>query len=191
MERLTLTQVARLIKSEWVLLLLGIISLSIFALAIFSFTKVKPQETPQGIVWQKNIVAGKSTTEDIKATLGTPTKTQEEQGGISYFYATSNQYRLNEIEFRENTVSIIKEQVIGNEKGVLNNYLQKYDQPETKLFGQHGTFAPGHFWGQKGLLVFAGSNDGTIVEIWYFTPITIANFLKNNPSLTQEEPKRF
>src|SRR3990167_8538535 len=163
MERLTLTQVARLIKSEWVLLLLGIISLSIFALTIFSFIKVKSPETPQGVTWQKNIVAGKSTTEDIEKALGPPAKTQEEQGEISYFYATSNQYRLNEIEFRENTVSIIKEQVIGNEKGVLNNYLQKYDQPETKLFGQHGTFAPGHFWGQKGSMLSKELGFGLVV----------------------------
>jgi len=191
MERITLTQVARLVKSEWILLLLGVISLSIFALTVFSFTKAKPQETPQGIVWQKKIVAGKSTTEDIKATLGTPTKTQEEQGGISYFYPTANQYRLNEIEFRDNTVSIIKEQVIGNEKEALNDYLQKYGQPEAKLFGQHGTFALGHFWGQKGLLVFASASDGTIVEIWYFVPTSLGNFLANNPGLKKEEPKSF
>lgn len=191
MDRLTLTQVARLIKSEWFLLLAGVLSLAIFTLAIFSFSKVEPQEIPQGISWQKNIIAGESTKEEVESTLGPPVKTQEKHGELSYFYPTANQYRLNEIEFRKNIVSIVKEQVIGNEKGVLNDYLQKYGQPEVKLFGQHGTFAPGHFWGQRGLLVFASQNNGAIVELWYFTPTTLANFLKNNPSLNQEEPKRF
>ena len=44
----------------------------------------------------------------------------------------------------------------------------------------------------KNLAVFNFKfSDGTIVEIWYFVPTSLGNFLANNPGLKKEEPKSF
>lgn len=191
MEKLTLTRIANIIRSEWVLLIFGIFSIALFVLAVVTLTRPKPQEVQRGVSWKSNIVAGKTTKEELETKLGPPVKTQIAEDQLSYFYPSANQYRPHEIEFSQETISIIKEQVIGAERGTLDDYIQKYGQPEKILYGEHGTFAPGHFWGQVGLLVFAGQFDKTIVEIWYFTPTTADNLLTKNPQLSSQEPEQF
>lgn len=191
MEKLTLTKVASFFKSEWILLFLGVISISIFILAIVSFSQTKTPKNPPGIPWQNQIYAGTTTKEQLKSILGPPIKIEGEGGQISYFYPSTNNLRPHKVEFLENTVGVIKEQVIGNEKGDLADYLQKLGQPEAVLFGPHGTFAPGHFWSSKGILVFANKFDSTIIEIWYFAPTNLDEFLSNNPQLQNSEPSSF
>lgn len=190
MAELSLTRVANYLKSEWFLVTLGGLSILLITLAILSFSKNKINNIPPGTPWQNNIYAGQTTKKELESKLGKPIKTAEEDKTI-YFYPSTDQYRPNRVEFSEDIVNVIKEQVIGDGKGGLNDYIQKYNQPETELFGPHGTFAPGHFWGKKGILVFANKFDGTIVEIWYFAPTTLNDFLQKNPSLSLEEPKNF
>lgn len=191
MGQLTLTTVAKLLKSEWILIFLGTISLAIFSITIFSFTRPKIEKAPQGAPWQNQIYAGTTTKEELKSLLGSPIKVDDRNGQISYFYSSANQYRPHEVNVLGNTVNLIKEQVIEEEKGRLADYTQKYDQPERKLYGKHGAFAPGHFWSKAGLLIFANEFDGKIIEIWYFSPTTLENFLQQYPELTTEKPQNF
>ncbi|OGD93902.1 hypothetical protein A2697_04870 [Candidatus Curtissbacteria bacterium RIFCSPHIGHO2_01_FULL_41_44] len=192
MEKLSLTRVANILKSEWILLLLGVLSIGMFLLAIFSFSsKNKGPESPTGTPWQGNIYAGKTTKEKLESILGPPEGVEGSGEQTIYKYRSNQEFRPHRVEFTENTIALIKEQVIGNEKGTLDNYIQKYGQSEKILYGEHGTFAPGHFWGQAGILVFAGQFDKTIVEIWYFAPATLENFLRQHPGLSLEEPQNF
>lgn len=193
MNKFTLTQIAKLVKSELILLVLGGLSLIVFTLAIFSFAKSKnpPAITSSQTPWQNNIYAGKTTKEELKSALGSPIDVKKEQGKETYLYPSTNENRLHEIEIAESTVDIIKEQIIGEEKGKLKDYIQNYGQYEAEFFGKHGTFAPGFFWGKNGILVFANKNDGIIIEIWYFTPTSIIDFLQKNPEIKKQEPQNF
>lgn len=191
MAHLNLTQVANFLRSEWFLLFLGTLSITLIILATISFSKTKNVEAPPGTPWQNNIYAGKTIKEELQSKLGAPLKIEEKEGRILYFYSSTNQYRPHQVELSNDTVSLIKEQVIENEKGRLDDYIQKYGQPEAEVFGPHGIFAPGHFWGKAGLLVFANNFDGAIVEIWYFAPTTLNNFLQEHPTLSLEEPQNF
>lgn len=191
MAKLTLTQTARFLKSEWLLLILGTVSIALFIVAILSFSRGRQEPPPQGAPWQGNIYAGRATLQELESKLGPPPQTSEKDGELVYLYSSTSQYRSHQIEFSGNIISIIKEQVIAGEKGELADYLQEYGQPEAKFFGPHGSFAPGHFWGKDGLLVFAGQFDGTIVEIWYFAPTTLGDFLQQHPEFSLEEPQNF
>lgn len=192
----TLTQAARILKSEWLLIFLAIISISLITLTIYSFGKHKtalpePNQKIKQVAWQNNIFTGTTTKEELESKLGEPIKVTQTDQKLSYLYPSQSQYRPHEVIFEQDTAVLIKEQVIGNEKGTLNNYTQKYGLPESIIYGQHGTAAPGHYWGSRGFLVFANIYDGTIVEIWYFEPQVLSEFLAKNPDFNTEPPHRF
>lgn len=193
MSKVTLTQVAQIIKSELFLIIFGLISISLLIIAINTASKNKPAQLPQPqqAAWQGEIYPGLTSKEDLISKLGPPIKTQGKDGKTLYFYPSADQYRPHEVEISQETTTLIKEQIITDEKGQLSSYLEKYGSPQAELFGQHGTFALGYFWGAKGILVFANKFDGTIVEIWYFAPTDLNKFLSENPQLQMTEPTKF
>ncbi|OGD87499.1 hypothetical protein A2870_04080 [Candidatus Curtissbacteria bacterium RIFCSPHIGHO2_01_FULL_41_11] len=191
MAEFNLIRISKLIKSELLLIILGVLSITIFSIAVISFTKRGKAPPPAQTPWNENIYAGQTTKQELETKLGTPEKIEAIDEGVAYFYPTEDRYRPDKIEISGDTVSIIKEQVLESEKGGLNNYLQKYGTPQAKLYGPFGTIAPGHFWGNNGIIVFGNEHDGTIVEIWYFAPTNLENFLAQNTKLKTEEPRGF
>ena len=188
---LTLNKISQTIKSEWLFILLGLLSITGFSVAIFSFLTKGIQKTPPGTAWQNNIFAGTTTKKELEDKLGPPVNVTQKDNNTIYTYSSASQFRPHEVDLTRNTVSIIKEQVVGDEKGKLADYIQKYGQPEAILIGQHGYAAPGHFWGKDGIMVFANDFDGTIIEIWYFEPSQLVSFLAKHPELSKEPPKLF
>ena len=195
MPKLTLTQLANILKSEWILLVLGLASVGLVTLAIVSSKgKVSPPRaspSPQVVAWKNNIIAGTTTVSELQQKLGQPQQIEQEEGKLTYLYPSTNKYRPHQVEISQEKVAIIKEQVIGSERGKLSDYLVKYGQPQILVYGRHGAFAPGHFWGNWGLLVFGNPNTEEIVEIWHFAPTTVSNFLSSNPEIKQGEPQNF
>lgn len=193
MDKLNLTQVSKLLKSEPLLMVLGTLSIAIFSVSVLSFVKREkaPPPPPPGTPWQQSIYAGQTTKQELEAKLGSPQKIDQLEDGISYQYPTDDEFRPDKVEIKDDTVSIIKQQVIDQENGNLDEYLNKYSKPDKILYGKYGSIAPGHFWGNTGLLVFGNAHDSTIVEIWYFAPTTLESFLIQNPQFKTEEPHNF
>ncbi len=188
---ISLNKVSQTIKSEWLVVLLGLLSIIAFTAATLAFIgRNKTVVAPPGTSWN-DIFAGTTTKKGLEDKLGQPINITQNDNNIIYTYPSTNQFRPQEVDLSNDTVSLIKEQVIGDEKGKLADYIQKYSQPEAVLLGQHGFAAPGHFWGKNGLLVFANDFDGTIVEIWYFEPSQLIAFLAKHPELSKEPPKLF
>ena len=192
MPKVTLHQIATFVKAEAPLIILGFLAISAVAVALFLHDPNQSSPpTPPGTPWQNAVYAGATSRQELEAKLGQPQKVEQYDNRLVYQYPSQNQFLPHTVEITQDTVTIIKEQVIGNEKGVLSDYQAKYGPAETKLFGSHGTIAPGHFWGAAGLLIFANQFDGTIVEIWYFQPTTLEIFQSQNPQLKTKEPRRF
>ena len=187
-----LTQVARIIKSEVVLVTIGIISISVFALAIFGLlNRSKTPSTPPGTPWQDSIFPGFSTKEDVESMLGQPLNITEENEKLIYSYSSEVPTRNHSVYISQDKVEIIKEQITSQNRKNLSEFTQKYGSFDAKVFGYHGSFAPGHFWAKEGILVFAGQFDGNVVEIWYFKPTTLNNLLISYPELKLEEGRNF
>ena len=192
MPKYTLTNIAKTVRSEWfliasILIAIGVVVLSVIGLNISK----KPTERKETITWKNNIIAGETTKDELVKSLGQPTKIEDADNQASYFYDSTNRYRPHEVGLSEAKVNLIKEQVVGDEKGKLSDYLKKYGEPQATVYGRHGDFAPGHFWQDVGLLVFANTNDGTIVEIWYFEHQDLQNFLNHYPELKLQEDQNF
>ena len=189
----SLTDVARTAKSELVLILLGIIAVSLVTFTVYSFTKSTPDKNTQrqtnSVAWN-GLSPGISTKNDVLSNLGSPLEVKTEGNTESLLYSSSNEFRPHELQISQGTTQLIKEQIVNSKAGDLDEFIRKYGRPESIIYGQHGTFAPAHFWGQHGLLVFAGTNDGVVIEIWYFPAQTISTFLQKFPNFTTEPVER-
>jgi hypothetical protein len=185
---MTLSDFSRLVRSEVVLIVLGLISILVFSVALVSF--LNKEESPRGTTWN-NIVPGSTTKEQLFSTMGQPEKSEQTQEGENYFYPSSSEFRPHEVDISDSTVKLIKEQITGIEGKKLTDFLSLFGAPEAKVYGTHGSFAPGSFWGSQGIMVFANENDGTVIEVWYFEPTTVRQFVASNPGLSLEEPKHF
>lgn len=188
-----LNKIATTIKSEWFLIGSALVSLSIFALAIFVLkNRDQTPPPPQGTPWLGDVFAGQTTTQELEAKLGTPQEVKEENGQIKYIYPSQNEFRPHEVDISGDTIQIIKEQETSLEKGILDGYVTKYGPPDAIVYGVHGTFAPGHFWQDAGLIVFGNDYDGGVIEVWYFSPdVTLNELIIQNPQLKTEEPQHF
>ncbi len=175
MEQLKLVRIAKFVRSEVFLIGISAVVLIIVGLSVFSFFS-RTKQYP-GVKWQNGIIPGQTTITELTKALGSPEKTESTAGATLYFYPTSNKNRPDQLEIRNDKVQIIKEPVIAKEKGTLNDFIQQLGQPEAILYGQHGLAAPGNFWGSKGIMVFGNSYSGLVVEIWYFPPTTLSQFL--------------
>jgi len=192
MSKYTLTDIAKAVRSEWFLITSIIVAIGIVLLSFIGLNIGKKSGEQEGsIAWKNNIIAGETTKDKLIKSLGQPLKIEAADNQVSYFYDSGNKYRPHEVELSEDQVNLIKEQVVGDERGKLSYYLQKYGEPQATVYGRHGDFAPGHFWQAVGLLVFANTNDGTIVEIWYFQPQDLQNFLGRHPELKLQEDQGF
>lgn len=184
MQEFTLTKVSGFIKKEYPLLLLGTISIIIAGLYAFNLTK--PKITYNGVMWMGKIAPGHTTFEELKKTIGQPLDAVTENSKIIYSYPTTNEKRPTKIEAEVGVVQQIQEPVIANEKGTLFEYISKFGEPEKVIYGEHGFAAPANFWGSKGIIVFGNPLSGLIVEIWYFPPTSLDDFLAKHPEFTIE-----
>ena len=82
MPKLTLTQLANILKSEWILLVLGLASVGLVTLAIVSSKgKVSPPRaspSPQVVAWKNNIIAGTTTVRELQQKTCPPPKNHQE-----------------------------------------------------------------------------------------------------------------
>lgn len=180
MEESRLTTTAKTLKSHLVLIIIIFVVVNLFILSMLAFVNRNNKQSA-GVQWQ-DITPGQTTSKDLENKLGEPLKIQNN----SYYYPTSNQNRPTEVVVDNNTVKLVKEPVIKNEKGTLQNYIEQLGQPEKVFYGQYEYAAPGYFWGQRGVMVFGNPKSGVILEIWYFPPTTADAFAEQYPELKDQ-----
>lgn len=184
MPKLTLTKISGFIKKDYPILLIGLLLLTIFGIYIFNLTKSKT--IYNGEMWLGKIAPGNTTSEELKNKVGRPLETKIENSKIIYSYPTSNEKRQTKIDIAQDVVQLIQEPVIAKEKGILNDYISKFGNPEKVLYGKYSYASPANFWGDKGLIVFGNPISGLIIEVWYFAPTSLDEFLRNYPEFTLE-----
>lgn len=186
MPQLTLTRISNFVRKEYVLIILTSLALIIFSLYIFN--RFRQNESPTGIMWLSKIAPGETTSEQLKKALGEPIEATTEGSITTYSYPTTNEKRPTKVGVQENVVDLIQESVIAKEKGLLSDYIAKYGNPEAVLYGKYDFASPANFWGSKGLVVYGNPVSGLIIEIWYFPPMSLKEFLGKYPEF-KLEPK--
>lgn len=169
--KISLEQVSLAGRGRYLIVLILLVIILFVTAGIFLFQSInKPY------IW-RGLVPGQSTAADVTRKLGTPLSSQAQDNTKTLTYPSTNKYRNHTVVTSNNTLELVKEEVIGNERGFLQDYIRKYGKPD---FEGYGPYALGDFkiyiFLKEGLGVVASPNDGTILQLWYFQPTDLQTF---------------
>lgn len=169
------------IKNYWVLIFV----LLAIALSIFNrlFVTKKPQATSstpvsKAVANYKSIVPGSTTQDKVNELLGFPVKTEGENGNLVAEYRSSNEYRNNVVMYKNGVASLIKEMVITSNDKDTSSITEQYGTAQYTLYDSDPTSVFNlHVYPSNGI-AYLGADDGNLLEVWYFKPTTIEDFIK-------------
>lgn len=128
----------------------------------------------------QNIVPGTTTRKDLEQTLGKPTNIFQTDKEMVYQYPSSVKNWPNEISITKDNqkVKLIKNYFPDE---TFQNLIQKLGNSSANpLYGPDSVngFLT-YVWPEQGLATVANNQSGIILEIWYFSPTTLEEFLKD------------
>lgn len=170
-----------------ILVLLAIISVGY----IFSMTQQnsKPIPTPKALNvpdWNM-VIPGTSTEQEVVNTLGTP---KGKVGDVSN-YPSRNLAIDSQIYYQKEVVGLIKETVGYSEKRNIDEISSKYGVAPNMLYGPDAV--NGYFlfvYPTNGIAYLGNPNTKSLLEVWYFQPTTIDDFLNKWGSGYSLKPQR-
>jgi hypothetical protein len=137
-----------------------------------------PSSTPSGIADYLSIIPGKSNLDDAHKSLGSSLKQTEIDGLTIVDFASSSKYRNNQVFVQNEVVVLIKEIVTSADKKYSQDITSHFGTAPYKLYEQAPQSAFDLYVFPDNGIAYLGGKDGkTVLEIWYFEPTTIENFL--------------
>lgn len=182
------------LRDHWLLIL---IVLTILLLMVNKIIKLKipdvsvsPTPISTKIADFKSIVPGKTNLDEINNLLGFPVEQGEEEGKIIAEYKSSNEFRNNIIIIQNGMATLIKEVVNTPDNKKAQDVVSRFGSAPYRLYEQKPNETFDLYVYPTNGIAYLGHEDGTLLEIWYFEPITIENFISNwAPGYSQREYK--
>lgn len=139
-----------------------------------------PSVTPVELkpVSYKSITPGTSSESQLNKDLGTPINKKEDNGQTILEFKSTNQYRNNEAIVENGKVVFIKE-IVNFEDNKKSDSITKVNgqAPYTLYESKPNSSFNLYVYPNKGL-AYLGHPDGTLLEVWYFVPVsTIQDFV--------------
>lgn len=161
------------LKKNTLIILLAFLATVLVVLRIF----VVPQEgprSPTGPSW-KGIVPGETKEGGLASALGEPESISQD-GQQTTLSFESESGPPDRIVSENNTVGIVKTHYF--EGRGLDSFLEEYGKPDGEFWGEYKTVGfKTYVFLKKGVALVANPNGGAVVQIWYFKPTTMAEFL--------------
>lgn len=139
----------------------------------------------------KSITPGKTGESSIEKELGKPVKTKTDDGREIMEYQSSSPVRTHRIVAEEKVVQLIKEVVTIEDDQDARKIREEHGDPPHKLFNQDEPSSAFllYVYPSKGLAYLGHIEDNTVLEIWYFPPTDLQNFiLKWAPNYSLNKP---
>ena len=182
-------------KKVWAIILLILLIIIVIIFTNTNYNTNNPPPTPFDSSKQtdfKGIKPGTTNQENLNEILGTPKDSKNTGLQDLLSYASSNEYRDHEVITENGKVVFIKE--IINEDNNINTetLINKYGNPQYTLYDQRPNSVFNLYVYTDLGLAYLGHEDKTILEIWYFIPMSLADFNYKwapNYSLKQAENK--
>ena len=188
MSNITLDKLKAVFKSP-----IYLAGLSLFIAAIIAIS-IYPKKQLEKFSWN-GLTPGVSTIDDVNRQLGNPTETiVDGDNTLLKYKSKNNEFRKDTAVINNNNLVVVKEEVIGKEKGNLKDYTKRYGQANFSGYGDY--YEAGfttYVFSNVGLAVIASPVDGTILQLWHFKPMMIEEFkstigknIKDTPESTPE-----
>lgn len=161
-------------KKYWFVILLAFVATILIVIKlVFTNAPQQPTAPTQGQATWKGITPGKSTVDAVYKSLGEPKSTSSD--GSQLFYLREGGGPPHIVVLQGNTVGFVKEEAIA---GNLTDIKKKYGEPEGEYFGPNKSVGfKMYIYSKYGFAVNAHSENGRILEIWYFAPTSLSQFL--------------
>lgn len=162
------------LKKYWFFILLALAATLLVFLNFYLTNGPKKETAPEAPSW-RGVVPGETSTDSLLKNLGAP-QSQKQAGDQTLLeYPRPGLARPNEVIVENNTVELVKEKVSGKK---LSGFKAQYGEPEGEYWGPEKEAGFKVFvYPQTGLAVVASLGDGAVLEVWYFKPTTLNQFL--------------
>ena len=179
------------------IILIAIISLSSLIFIVYKINNkgVEPiQEIPisspvSGVVNFDEIIPGKTSLERINELLGKPLSSTTSGDLNISDYKSTNKYRNHKVYSKDGLAELVVEEIINRSKTTKD--IQKiYGIAPESLYSKSPTSAFKLYVYPTNGIAYLGHQDGTILEIWYFVPTTIDDFISKWGSDYSKEPSK-
>ena len=164
--------------------ILGVISLISIVFILFktsSTKQVTTKPTPfstNKIADFKSIVPNQTSLDRINELLGYPVETRKDGDFTINEYRSTNKYRNHTIEIKKGLAIFIRQEIMSGEQKASD--IQKiYGLAPYMLYSQAASATFNLFVYPNNGIAYLGHKDGTILEIWYFSPTKIEDFINN------------
>ncbi len=138
--------------------------------------KTSPKENSNS--WQ-GITPGQVFTTNLQKQLGSPLSVEQDDQNINYNYQSEfPSYNTVVRTNSENKVIFIKERLDYNPQHNLQQYIDKYGQPQLLLSdNQIGDSVKVNVFLTQGIAILSHIPDGSVEAKWYFTPMNEEDFI--------------
>jgi len=192
-----MNKIIEIIKSKKITIL-TIISLSFLIFIVIKINNNKqnpivqeiPTSTPVNKIADFNeIIPGKTSLERINELLGKPlNSTISGELNVSV-YKSTNQYRNHKVYSKDGLAELVVEEVINGSK-TSNDIRKIYGIAPEMLYEKTLSSVFNLYIYPSNGIAYLGHEDGGILEIWYFVPTTIDDFISKWGSDYSKEPSK-
>ena len=174
----------------WVLIIVLIAVIGDSLLSSQQKTSPSPTPIPQKATF-KDVVPGISNESDLNKVLGTPIKSTTNNGVTTDEYKSASPVRKSIGIIENGKVSLIK-QIIGSSENITADSVTNiYGKAPEILYSKAPNSVFRLYVYPSNGIAYLGHSDGTLLEIWYFVPTSIENFMTQwgqDYQTTQPEP---
>jgi hypothetical protein len=137
------------------------------------------QIAEQGVSY-KSIVPGQNSEHDLNEVFGEELSTNEVGSRKIYEYKSTSPVRNHQTVTENEKVIFIKEIVTAKDSITSGSIKTEHGEPPFKLYDKNSPNSSFYLFTYPGKgLAFIGHEDGTLLEIWYFPPTSITEFIAN------------
>lgn len=176
------------IKSYWILILI-VFTLFIYLANLFiKKPSVPVTPTANKIAKFGEILPGKTSVEKVDEILGKPIGSETQNGNTILDYKTTNKYINDQVVANNDLVKIVKKAVIFGDKTNAETITKDFGIAPYTLYKQSSNSVFNLYVYPQNGIAYLGHLDGTVMEIWYFEPTTIEDFIsKWAPNYSQSK----
>lgn len=163
-------------KVFFVLIVLALIGLGIFLVTKKPSTKPSPPSSAHGEGY-KELYPGMSSKSQVIASLGQPKEEKTLESRLILSFPSLSPERKNEAAFEGETLVFFKEVITAKDAETIEDITKNFGEAKYVLFG------PGSMSGfnlyvypEKGFAYIGNPTGNTLLEVWYFSPVSIEEF---------------
>lgn len=185
----------QILKLVWRYKYFIIVSIAILVSLAFTLEGGRQEEVQTEIAENgaeyENIIPGKDSEDELKQAFGNELSSENIGTQKINEYKSTSPTRNHQAIIEDGKVSLIKEIVSMSDSLTAKDFKDEYGESPVMLYDKTDPNSSFFLFVYPGRgLAYLGHNDGTLLEVWYFPPTVISDFINNwATSYSLEKPR--